>query len=214
VTVAVSPAVKVFALVGVLAALVLAGGMMLMGRAPAEEDAAQIVLPKKQAGVLDAVPAAKKAAAQANAAAKRTSAGVGAAKPTASKPAPVEKVPSAKPKRAAIVAPIAPNGFPRAIVTALRRSPVVVVSLWGSGGKIDAMSRDEAAAGARAAEAAFVPLNVITDPRAAEALTLKLGVVLRTPTVLVFTRPATVALTLDGFRDRETVAQAASDAAP
>ena len=87
-----------------------------------------------------------------------------------------------------------------------------VVALWGSGGKIDAMSRDEAAAGASAARAGFVPIDVIKNSREAEALTLKLGFVLRAPGVLVFKNPDTLANTLDGFRDRETVAQAALDA--
>ena len=89
---------------------------------------------------------------------------------------------------------------------------LVIVALWGSGGKIDAMSRDEAAAGASAARAGFVPIDVIKNSREAEALTLKLGFVLRAPAVLVFKNPDTLANTLDGFRDRETVAQAALDA--
>jgi hypothetical protein len=86
------------------------------------------------------------------------------------------------------------------------------VSLWGTDGKIDAMSRDEAAAGAAAAGAGFVPLNVIQRSGEAEALTLKLGVLLRAPTVLFFTAGGKLANTLNGFNDRETVAQAALNA--
>jgi hypothetical protein len=204
----VSAPIKVFALVGVLAALVLAGGMMLMGRGTSDEAAAPIVIPSKKAGLLDAPSAAKKAAAKASAAAKNA----GKVTPAA-KPKPAAK-PAAKPKPAvkAPVRLIASNGLPSRLVAQLASHDVVIVALWGSGGKIDAMSRDEAAAGASAARAGFVPIDVIKNSREAEALTLKLGFVLRAPGVLVFKSPDTVANTLDGFRDRETVAQAALDA--
>ena len=202
----VSAPIKVFALVGVLAALVLAGGMMLMGRGTSDEAAAPIVIPSKKAGLLDAPAAAKKVAAKASAAAKNAGKVTPAAK---AKPA---AKPVAKPKRAAPVRLIASNGLPSRLVAQLQSHDVVIVALWGSGGKIDAMSRDEAAAGASAARAGFVPIDVIKNSREAEALTLKLGVVLRAPGVLVFKTPDTLANTLDGFRDRETVAQAAFDA--
>jgi len=209
VSLAVSPAVKVFALVGILGALVLGLGMMLMGgEADAEPTAA--VLPKKQ-GILDAPARAKKVAAKANAAAVK--------KPAVTPATPAK--PAAKTKPAAKAAPkakasassgVATNGLPMQIMVALRSHNVVVVSLWGTGGKIDAMSRDEAAAGASAVGAGFVPLNVLEQGRVAEALTLKLGVVLRAPTVLLFTSGGKLVNTLDGFRDRETVGQAALDA--
>jgi hypothetical protein len=204
----VSAPIKVFALVGVLAALVLAGGMMLMGRGTSDEAAAPIVIPSKKAGLLDAPAAAKKVAAKASASAKNA----GKVTPAA-KPKPAAK-PAAKPKPAvkAPVRLIASNGLPSRLVAQLGSHDVVIVALWGSGGKIDAMSRDEAAAGASAARAGFVPIDVIKNSREAEALTLKLGFVLRAPGVLVFKSPDTVANTLDGFRDRETVAQAALDA--
>ena len=125
----------------------------------------------------------------------------------AAKPKPVQK--PAKPVRAPL---IAANGLPYRVVSTLRRENVVVLALWGSGGKIDRLALDEAAAGAAAAGVGFVPLNVLQSNREAEALTLKLGVVLRAPTVLFFTGSGDLALRLDGFRDRETVAQAALDA--
>jgi hypothetical protein len=209
VSLAVSPAVKVFALVGILGALVLGLGMMLMGGGTDAEPTAA-VLPKKQ-GILDAPARAKKVVAKANAAAVK--------KPSVTPATPAK--PAAKTKPAAKAAPkakasassgVARNGLPMQIMVALRSHNVVVVSLWGTGGKIDAMSRDEAAAGASAVGAGFVPLNVLEQGRVAEALTLKLGVVLRAPTVLLFTSGGKLANTLDGFRDRETVGQAALDA--
>lgn len=204
----VSAPIKLFALVGVLAALVLAGGMMLMGRGTSDEAAAPIVIPSKKAELLGAPAAAKKVAAKASAAAKNAGKVTPAAKPKpaakpATKPKPTVKAP---------VRLIASNGLPSRLVAQLASHDVVIVALWGSGGKIDAMSRDEAAAGASAARAGFVPIDVIKNSREAEALTLKLGFVLRAPGVLVFKSPDTVANTLDGFHDRETVAQAALDA--
>jgi hypothetical protein len=202
VSLAVSPAVKIFALVGVLGALVLGLGMMLMG-GETEAEPTAIALPTKKQGLLDAPARAKKVAAQAKAAA--------VAKPTAK----VVK-PAAKPAKPAAARPaarvVATNGLPNSIMVALRSHNVVVVSLWGSGGKIDAMSRDEAAAGAAAVGAGFVSLNVLESGREAEALTLKLGTMLRAPTVLLFTSGGKLANTLEGFRDRETVAQSALNA--
>jgi hypothetical protein len=132
------------------------------------------------------------------------------AKPVA-KPMAVVK-PKPKPKPAAKPKLIAANGLPTRIVSALRTRPVVVVALWSKGGKIDEMARDEAAKGASSAGAGFVALNVVGDAREAEALTLKLGVVMRAPGILIFTRPDVVSLTLGGFQDHETVAQAAANA--
>jgi hypothetical protein len=221
----VSPAIKIFAVVGVLAALVLGGGMMFLGRPPAEEDAAPVVLPKKKTGVLSGIDAAQNVASKANAAVKKPTEVDGtttapAATPTAkpkpavaAKPKPaVAAKPKPKPSPAKKVALIAANGLPTRITSALAQHSVVVVSLWATGGTIDAMSRDEAAAGASSAGAGFVAIDLIKDSREAQALTLKLGGVLRSPGILVFTRPDVVSLSLDGFRDRETVAQAAANA--
>jgi hypothetical protein len=210
VSLAVSPAVKIFALVGVLGALVLGLGMMLMG-GETEAEPTAIALPTKKQGILDAPARAKKVAAQAkaDAAAKKAVATPAVAKPTA-KPVAPAKV--AKPAAAKPAPLVATNGLPNSIMLALRSHNVVVVSLWGTGGKIDAMSRDEAAAGAAAVGAGFVSLNVLERGREAEALTLKLGTMLRAPTVLLFTSGGTLANTLEGFRDRETVAQSALNA--
>ena len=205
---AVSPAVKIFALVGVLGALVLGLGMMLMG-GEAEAEPTAVALPTKKQGLLAAPAAAKKVAAKAKAAAAAKQAV--ATKPAAAKPAP-KAAAKAKPAAAPVSRGVATNGLPMQIMVALRSHNVVVVSLWGTDGKIDEMSRDEAAAGASAVGAGFVSLNVIERGREAEALTLKLGVLLRTPTVLLFTRGGTLANTLEGFRDRETVAQSALNA--
>jgi hypothetical protein len=226
----VSGPIKVFAVVAALAAVALVGGMMFLGRPPAEADAAPIVLPTKKTGLLKAIGKAKVVGAKANASAARpakVAAGAkakAAAKPKATRAAPAAKAPAkaakvhAKPKLPPKAQAekhyrgIAANGLPMRIAVALNRHSVVVVAVWSKGGKIDEMARDEAARGAGATGAAFVPLDVLGDAREAEALTLKLGIVLHAPGVLIFTRPNVLALTLDGFRDHETVAQAAANA--
>jgi hypothetical protein len=206
VSLAVSPAVKFFALVGVLAALVFGLGMMLMGGEPEAETAA--ALPTKQQGLLDAPARAKKVAAKAkaDAAAKRA-----VATPAEAKPA-VKAKAKAKPAQVPAYRGVAKNGLPMQIMVSLRSHNVVVVSLWGTDGKIDEMSRDEAAAGAAAVGAGFVSFNVLERGREADALTLKVGMMLRAPSVLFFTNGGTLANTLEGFRDRETVGQAAMNA--
>jgi hypothetical protein len=220
-----SPAVKVFALVGVLAALALVGGMTFLGRPPADADAAPVVLPRKKtsSGPLAAIGQAKQVAAKANTAAAKPAKLAATPTPKPAKPVAKPKVvvklkpkaavkPKPKPKAAVKPKLVAANGLPMRIMTALRDRPVVVVALWSKGGKIDEMARDEAGRGAASARAGFVGLNVLGDAREAEALTLKLGVVLRAPTILIFTRPGVVSLTLGGFQDHETVAQAAANA--
>jgi hypothetical protein len=224
---------KVFAIVGALAALALVGGMMFLNRPQAEAASSlgePIEVPaKKKTGIMEAVGMANKVASKANAAAAKPSAVAGdkatpkattrpAVKPTTAKAAtPAVKKAAPKPKTPPKAKPqkhyrvIATNGLPMRIVVALQKHPVVVVALWSKGGKIDEMARDEAARGAAAAGAAYVPIDLFTDAREAEALTLKLGFVLRAPGVLFFTRPGQLSLSLDGFQDHETVAQAAAN---
>jgi hypothetical protein len=206
----VSPAIKVFALLGVLVALVMGGGFFVMGGSQ-ETVAASAPAPalptNKKVGVLDAPAAAKKTAALTNARVKK-------AAPEA-KPASKAKT-SVKPKPKAATKPlahlVATNGLPMSIMRALASNDVVVVSLYGGGWKIDPMARDEAAAGASSANAGFVALDVTTATRAAEALMLKYDTIFRAPAVLVFRGDGELALQLDGFRDRDTVAQAATNA--
>jgi hypothetical protein len=206
VALSVSPAVKVFALLGVVVALLMGGAFFVMGGSQ-DTVAASAPLPalptKKKVKVADSPAATKKSAT--------------AAKRAPSKP---KAKPQAKPAAAAVPSPkkielnrlIATNGLPVSIMRALKSHGVVVVSLYGGGWKIDPLARDEAAAGARAAGVGFVGLDVTTAGRAAEALMLKYDTIFRAPAVLVFRGDGELALQLDGFRDRDTVAQAAANA--
>jgi predicted TIM-barrel enzyme len=83
--------------------------------------------------------------------------------------------------------------------------------LFSPGAKVDGVALAEARAGAEAADAGFVRVNVLHQ-REVAALNAKLGVIYD-PAVLVFRRPYELFVKLDGFADKETVAQAATDAA-
>jgi hypothetical protein len=101
-------------------------------------------------------------------------------------------------------------GLPPSLAAALRSSQVAVVSLVTPDSDVDDIATKEAAAGARAAGAAFVAVDVTNEKRA-RPFAVKLGVV-EAPTVLVYKRPGELVVRLDGFADLDTVAQAADNA--
>jgi hypothetical protein len=102
-------------------------------------------------------------------------------------------------------------GLPAEVAAALRTHELVVVSLYDPQARVDQISLAEASAGAKAADAAFVPLNVLGQ-REAGPLVRQLGV-LPDPAVLVYRRPGDLVARFDGFADRDTVAQAVANAA-
>jgi len=135
---------------------------------------------------------------------------------------PVRKVVQAKPK----VVPVKPKVTPKKpvrkpvvllpglvpeVAAALRSHDVVVVSLFDPQARVDQISLAEASAGAKAAHAAFVPLDVLRQGQGSPLLK-QLGV-LPDPAVLVYRRPGDIVTRFDGFADRDTVAQAAANAA-
>ena len=131
----------------------------------------------------------------------------GAAAPKASK----AQAP-AKPAPKKVVPKIPPTGFPLAVDRALARHKVVVVSLVVPGSHVDELAAGEAKAGAKLGGAGYLALNVLNE-RVAHAVLAKLDGV-KEPSLLVLKRSGEVVLALEGFVDRETVAQAAANAAP
>lgn len=184
----ISPPVRILAVVLVLVG---AAGMLALrtlGPKPTESTpvAAAVAQPKPAAPARPAAPV--KAAAP--------------AKPAA--PAPVAKPkPVAKPE-------VPPSGFPLALDRALREHAVVVVSLVVPGARVDELAAAEARAGAKLGGAGFLALNVLNEDVARALLTKLDGA--QDPSLLVVERPGRVALELEGFVDRETVAQAAANA--
>jgi hypothetical protein len=146
--------------------------------------------------------------------------------PAASKPKPAAAKPAAAPKPTPAPAPVAEpapavnavepelpeTGFPKVVDRALARHNVVVLSLVVPGARVDELAAAEAEAGAKLGGAGFLALDVL-DEGTARALLTKLED-LQDPSVLVVKRSGEIALELSGFVDRETVAQAAANAAP
>jgi hypothetical protein len=135
--------------------------------------------------------------------------------PRLHKPAPNKtptKPPAARPAKPKPVRPkVKLNpGLPSALARALTARPVAVVAFVTPEAGVDEMAAKEAAAGARAAGAAFVAVDVSKE-RETRPFAVKLGV-LEAPAVLVFKRPGDLFVRLDGFADLDVVAQAAENA--
>jgi hypothetical protein len=121
-------------------------------------------------------------------------------------PAPVRIPASARPKGD----PVDKNGLPLVLSRALAKNPVTVVALYDPSAALDGMSLAEARAGAAEVKAGFVAISIRNEPQV-RPLTQLLGV-LGSPSVLVYERPNTLFVRLEGFADRATVAQAAANA--
>jgi hypothetical protein len=199
----ISPPVRILAVVLVLAGV--AGMLMLRTMGPSAEPAA---VPAPTPAPAKA-PAAKAPAA--TVAPKPVKAAPKPAKAAAKAASPV-KAPKAVAKRKPVVKPaVPPTGFPTVVDRALRNHDVLVVSLVVPGARVDELAAAEAEAGAKLGGAGFLALNVLNED-VARALLSKLDAV-EDPSVLVLRRSGEIALELAGFVDRETVAQAAANAA-
>ncbi len=100
-------------------------------------------------------------------------------------------------------------GLPAQVTRQLQAGRVVVVSLYDPNAKIDSTAKQEATAGAALAHAAFVAVDV--TGRQIDGLNRRFGV-LQDPAVLVLRPPGNLIVRIDGFADRDTVAQAAANA--
>jgi hypothetical protein len=149
--------------------------------------------------------------------AAKTAAKKATVKPKAKKAAKKFTRNSVKPKVPA--GPAVIDGMPAALAHALASHSVVVVSLYAPRSPVDAMATDEAKHGAALAGAGFVAFNVADEKIVSPLTSLLTGAqtaadrVLDGPAVLVFQRPGTLFVRFNGFADRDTVAQAAANAA-
>ena len=196
-----SPRVRILAAALFLAVAALAAGFMLLGGSPGSSQAAVKVIKPLHPVNKAAKTAAKKATV----------------KPKVKKAAKKFTRKSAKPKVAA--GPAVVDGMPAALAHALASHSVVVVSLYAPRSPVDAMATDEAKHGAALAGAGFVAFNVADEKIVSPLTSLLTGAqtaadrVLDGPAVLVFQRPGTLFVRFNGFADRDTVAQAAANAA-
>ena len=202
-TFALSPPVRYAALLGLLAALLVGGGMTVLSHGESSVAPPHVIkhhpfgssLKKKTTTALP-----KKHTAH-------------AAKPEVTKPKATQTVPAvarAAKQRAAVAAAIA-AGLPNAVASALGRQRIVVVSIYNPYSEVDGISFAEARAGAQIAGVGFVGLNVLSQAQVGK-LTQTLGL-LPDPGLLVYTRPGTLVARISGFADKETVAQLAQNAA-
>jgi hypothetical protein len=118
------------------------------------------------------------------------------------------------PKLQADVAAAQAAGLPKRVAAQFARHEVVVVTLYAPSVAVDRVVAGEARAGAALGAAGFVAVDVGKSP-AADKLTTAFGV-LSAPATLVLARGSYGApvTRLDGFADRQTVAQAALNADP
>jgi hypothetical protein len=207
--VSLSPRVRILAAALFLAVAALAAGFMLLGGSPGSSQAAVKVIKPLHPVNKAAKTAAKKATVKPKATV--------AAKKPAKKPAKKFARKSAKPKVPA--GPAVIDGMPAALAHALATHAVVVVSLYTPRSSVDALATDEAKHGAALAGAGFVAFNVADEKIVSPLTSLLTGAqtaadrVLDGPAVLVFQRPRTLFVRFNGFADRDTVAQAAANAA-
>lgn len=182
-------------------ALAVFGGIVatfMLARLPSAPDEPAPVVrqePGKMAGVRRPAPARTAAPAR---------------KPARAPVADVPAAPVREPVERPVRDPVSQNGLPLVVSRALAGNRVAVVALYDPRAGVDAIALGEARAGAKSAGARFVAINVFNE-RQSRPLANLLGV-LENPAVLVFRRPDTLYVKLDGFSDRETVAQAAANA--
>jgi hypothetical protein len=196
-----SPQIKILALVGLLAAVGLAASMFVLGGS------------SKKTTTLAAHTPARTHASVRHVTKPRTA--VRAHVPTkhATK---THAVPPAKAHKAKVARfhgnPVYAQ-LPKPLQWQLAHHKVVVVSFYNPSSNVDAISVAEAHAGATDAGAGFLLVSVL-DNRVAGILTALLpgGGLLPDPGVIIYRAPGDIALRLDGFADRASVAQAATNA--
>ena len=220
----ISPQIRIVALVGLLLVVLAGGASLMLGRAGSSSVADQAPARHRTATTQGTqttpatTPAAKAQAAAAAAAAAKAQArakAVADAKAKAKARAQAQARAKAKARaKAAARGNLVDARLPAALQWALSQHKIVVVSIHNPSSDVDAISVAEAHAGAADAGAGFLLVNVL-DNSVAGPLTALLpgGGLLPDPGVLVYRAPGTLAFRLDGFNDRDAVAQAAQNAA-
>jgi hypothetical protein len=180
-----NPRLRAFLLVAVLAVAAAVAGLMVLSRQ----------------GALASAPADPQVTTSTPKALEQSSRSPHpSAQPAAAPAAPAAPKPAAAPET---------NGLPSPVREGLAANRVVVVSLFDPEAKIDTVATREASAGAALAGARFVALDVTKG--LADGLHERYGVT-NDPAVLVLRPPGDLIVRIDGFADRDTVAQAAANA--
>jgi hypothetical protein len=201
----ISRPIRIFALVAVIAAI---GGLALLMMKPKSNPAPVVVSHDATAAPAKIIPQLPSESASRSSHAKPPV--ITSTKPATSHARQAPAKTATAPKRKAEPVLVAANGLPMAIAKALRAHAIVVVSVFDPQSRTDSISYAEARAGASAARAGFVGISLL-DSIAAGALTTAqpMGGLLPSPGVLVYRRPGVLVYRIDGFADRDAVAQAA-----
>jgi hypothetical protein len=201
----VSPQIRIVAIVGVIAALGLGASMFMLGGHGSKTNTQSVTTTAVRRHATPAKPTTTPA--------KHVTKPHGSTKPrTATKHV-------AKTAHRHATRPAKFHGnpvyaqLPQALQWELAHHKVVIVSLYNPASDTDAISVAEAHAGAVEAGAGFLLVNVLDNKVAGILTGLRAdGSLLPDPGVLVYRAPGDVAIELDGFNDRDAVAQAAKNA--
>jgi hypothetical protein len=198
VNVTLTPQLRLILALGLAAVAMVMGGLFFLMRAQvaAEDEATPIPVVHR--------PAPAVSAPKPHATAGHTAATAKSEKPSA----PADKKPAVRPTFAMKLA--VQHRLPITIARALTEHRVVVAALVVPDAALDSTEIAEAKAAANEAGVGFVSVNVLRE-RAGRALAERLGVV-ETPAVIVYRRPAKAFIKLEGFADRDMVAQAVANA--
>jgi hypothetical protein len=204
VNLSVSQPIRILALVGLLAIVGLGSTTMLLGRSHSTTPPAAPahVRAKKPTAPVVHVPARPHVVHKTPAVAA-----------TPAKPAAATQHKTATPAAPKHQGNLVYADLPAPLQWQLAQHKVVVVSLYNPNANVDAISVAEAHAGALDAGAGFLLVSVLDD-KVAGILTALLpgGGLLPAPGILVYRAPGNIALRIDGFADRTSVAQAAQNA--
>jgi hypothetical protein len=225
----ISPQIRIVALVGLVAVVALGGATMFLGRShtpaatqePVRHGTVHATTAPKTAPALTtttgATPAPTKHAAPAEHAAPAVPAKTSTPTKAKAVPTTVTKTKPATKAAAKHAAPVRHGNLvysdlPKSLQWQLAQHKVVVVSVYDPRVNADGISVAEAHAGAVDAKSGFLLVSVL-DNKVAGILTALLpgGGLLPVPGVLVYRAPGNLALRIDGFVDREAVAQAATN---
>jgi hypothetical protein len=218
-----SPQMKIVALVGVIAVLALGGGTMILGRSKPATGAAASTTPLRHFTPTVVAKPATHAVPKTN---KHSTLALGGkhavtrahvknvtpvhVQKSAAPAKPVVKAAAAKPAPLPLVAA---NGLPTPLDMLLHGHRVVVVALWDPEIPSDRLAFLEAQAGAKDANAGFLAVSVL-DERVAGPLTTVAGngTLLTSPGLLIYKQPFTLMNKINGFTDRQSVAEAVANA--
>jgi hypothetical protein len=209
----ISPQIKIVALVGLVLVVIAAGYSMLLGHSGTPSPNATSVIVHRHAAATHktkSVTVVKKGAHGTKV--KHVTVSTSQAQHVA---ATTKTTVVHTKKRTAVVRSgnLVYSDLPAPLQWQLARHHIVVVSMYSADSNVDSISVAEAQAGAAEAGAGFLLVNVL-DNSLAGPLTALLpgGGLLPDPGILIYRAPGNVAMRIDGFVDRDAVAQAVANA--